>query len=304
MKNKPTVTIGIPAYNEEANIGRLLSALLKQKQENFILEKIIVVSDESTDKTEEIVKAIKDKRIELLRNRKRLGKSLSQNIIVKKLVSDYLVIFDADILPKTSGVLENILKPFIKNPKVGLVGGKVEAIKQTTLFENVLNYSSHMKNEIYMALNSGNNIYNCHGRIRAFSKKFAKSMKWQSVAGEDAFSYLSCISKGYQFQYEPTAKVIYKLPNNLNDHLRQSVRFHSTKKHLEFFFGKELVVSSYKIPPKLQFRVLLRNTKQDFRLTTLYLFLLLYSRVLSLVGDESKSKWKISTSSKNLILNK
>ena len=55
---KPTVTIGIPAYNESANIGRLINDVLGQKQNHFRLAKIIVVSDCSSDATVSIVKKI------------------------------------------------------------------------------------------------------------------------------------------------------------------------------------------------------------------------------------------------------
>ena len=51
MRKKLTVTIGIPAYNEEANVRNLLVSLLAQKETNFKLQEIIVVSDGSTDKT-------------------------------------------------------------------------------------------------------------------------------------------------------------------------------------------------------------------------------------------------------------
>ena len=51
MNKKLTVSVGIPAYDEEANIKSLLEAILQQRQENFILKSIIVVSDGSTDRT-------------------------------------------------------------------------------------------------------------------------------------------------------------------------------------------------------------------------------------------------------------
>ena len=57
---KLTVTIGIPAYNEEKNIGRLLRALLRQKTNGLSIKKIIVISDASTDKTSQIVRGFKE----------------------------------------------------------------------------------------------------------------------------------------------------------------------------------------------------------------------------------------------------
>ena len=57
---KPTLSIGIPAFNEEANIYFLLKDLLSQKMDQFNLERIIVNSDGSTDDTIEQVKRIKN----------------------------------------------------------------------------------------------------------------------------------------------------------------------------------------------------------------------------------------------------
>ena len=79
IKEKVSVTIGIPAYNEEANIGHLLKSLIKQKEEDFKIDKIIVSSDGSTDRTIEIVKSFKDSRIKLLDNKKRRGQASRQN---------------------------------------------------------------------------------------------------------------------------------------------------------------------------------------------------------------------------------
>lgn len=109
MKQLPTVTIGIPAYNEEANIQKLLKALLQQKTTNYRLEKIIVVSDGSTDRTEELVKSIKRKQILLLINKRRLGLNATQNKILRKSKSDILVLFDADVLPKDKNCVASLI---------------------------------------------------------------------------------------------------------------------------------------------------------------------------------------------------
>ena len=51
MVKKQTVTIGIPAYNEEQNIGVLLSKLLAQKQIHYKLKEILIYLDGSIDHT-------------------------------------------------------------------------------------------------------------------------------------------------------------------------------------------------------------------------------------------------------------
>ena len=53
---KIDVSIGIMAYNEERNIGKLLNILLNQRLKTTHISEIVVVSSGSTDKTDSIVK--------------------------------------------------------------------------------------------------------------------------------------------------------------------------------------------------------------------------------------------------------
>ncbi len=61
-------SIGIMAYNEEANIGQLLKALLTQRTSAVTLREIVVVASGCTDGTQAIVKAwcSRDSRVRLL----------------------------------------------------------------------------------------------------------------------------------------------------------------------------------------------------------------------------------------------
>ena len=66
MAKKLSVSVGIPALNEELNIKQLLTAILRQEEDSFVLREIIVVSDGSTDETVALAKSIKDKRIRVI----------------------------------------------------------------------------------------------------------------------------------------------------------------------------------------------------------------------------------------------
>ncbi|HLW42059.1 MAG TPA: glycosyltransferase family A protein, partial [Flavobacterium sp.] len=48
----------IPTYNEEAFIGKMLQSLTEQ---TFLPEKVVVVNDNSTDNTAEIIKSFSEK---------------------------------------------------------------------------------------------------------------------------------------------------------------------------------------------------------------------------------------------------
>ncbi len=57
-----SISIGIMAYNEEANIGRLLQSVFDQRCVNGHIEEIVVVASGCTDNTEDIVRDFGKKR--------------------------------------------------------------------------------------------------------------------------------------------------------------------------------------------------------------------------------------------------
>ena len=87
MNKMQVCDIGIMAYNEGRNIGRLLQALLGQKLEKVKIANIFIIASGCTDNTCEIVKEYqkKDKRIKLLTQEHREGKSSAINLFIKKM---------------------------------------------------------------------------------------------------------------------------------------------------------------------------------------------------------------------------
>lgn len=245
---KYTVSIGIPAYNEEKNIGHLLSRILAQKVKSVVLEKIIIVSDGSTDATESVVLSFKDKRIRFINHKERRGKTSLDNELVKLATTDILVMLDADVLPCANNFLETLCRPIINDHKVGLVGGRVHPAQPHSFFERVIAYSHIVKRHLFKQINNGDTIYLCHGRVRAFSKPVYKTIHWPLTCPEDAYSYLHCKKQGYAFVYQKKASVLFRAPTNLVDHAKQSKRFVAGKNILRKYFSDEMVSSSYFIP--------------------------------------------------------
>src|SRR3989344_2537990 len=99
-KNKLSVIVAVPAFNEEVNVGHILKELLGQKQNNFVLKKVVVYSDASTDETASIVKKVRVKHpiVKLIEGKKRRGKLFRLNQIFKNCQnSDVVVVLDADV---------------------------------------------------------------------------------------------------------------------------------------------------------------------------------------------------------------
>lgn len=298
---KLSVSIGIPAHNEELNIRSLLDALLKQKLGKGTINQIIVISDGSTDRTFQLAKSIKDPRIKIIEFRRRTGVYRAQNEILKLARSDILVILDADVLPDGNGFLEAITDPIIRDHQVGLVGAETTGARPRSFIEQIFAHSHELKKDIYKKINRGQNLYLCHGRARAFSRNYYSQIKWPKDCPEDAFSYLLCIQKGFKFVFNPKAKVIFRSPSLVSEHAEKSNRFINGKKQIAAHFPAQLLKSQYHIPFTLVLisigKFLLKNP-----ITTLsYLFILLYIRLFKHQPHSHYSMWDIARSSKSLL---
>ena len=109
------VTIGIPAYNEEKNIGEIITKL------NKIYDSIIVCDDGSSDLTSEISKKLG---AIVIKHKKNMGYGAAIHSIFKKcfeIGSDILVTFDADGQHRIEDI-PTVLNP-IKNNNADIVIG-------------------------------------------------------------------------------------------------------------------------------------------------------------------------------------
>lgn len=117
----PPISISLPAYNEEASIGRTLERLLDLEYPAH-RRQIVVVSDASTDATDGIVRGYADRGVELVRLEKRSGKTAAEAAAIPHLTGDIVVNTDATIsIPSAS------LKPLVRafsDPTVGVASGR------------------------------------------------------------------------------------------------------------------------------------------------------------------------------------
>ena len=86
LRHEPKLrcSVGVTAYNEEANIGRLLDALLEQHLHDVAISEIIVVASGCSDNTMPIVESYvaREPRIKLLVQPRREGKTAAVNIFL------------------------------------------------------------------------------------------------------------------------------------------------------------------------------------------------------------------------------
>lgn len=116
IKNNESLSILIPARNEEKNISKCLSSIIKS---GTSFNEILIYNDHSTDKTEEeILKFIKiDKRIKIAQTKKLekgwIGKSFACYQLGIQSNFNWIVFLDADT--EVTGKLENLISLAKKN---------------------------------------------------------------------------------------------------------------------------------------------------------------------------------------------
>ena len=118
----PLVSIIITAHNEERDLETKLENTLALDYPEERLE-IIVASDCSSDRTDEIVEGFANRGVRLFRQTKRLGKTAAQNAAVEHATGEIILFSDAtsNYQPDAVG---KIVRPFA-DPTVGCVSGRL-----------------------------------------------------------------------------------------------------------------------------------------------------------------------------------
>lgn len=119
----PEVSMLIAAFNEEESIAEKIKNSLELNYPKEKLE-IVVVSDGSTDRTDEIVKSFESQGIKLFRVEGRVGKTEARNQAVLAMRKEIIVFSDATAVYEKDAILK-LVRNFA-DPTVGMVSGNLK----------------------------------------------------------------------------------------------------------------------------------------------------------------------------------
>ncbi|MDP3941218.1 MAG: glycosyltransferase family 2 protein [bacterium] len=299
-KNTLTVTIGIPAYNEERNIESLLKILLSQKEKGFTLRNIIVVSDASTDRTAEIVKSIKNKRVVLVVNKNRLGQNVSQNIIFSMVKTDVVVLFEADTRPSNNSYLSRLLSPLRTSKDVGFAYGNIEPIGSKSLVGRVIDTQFLIYHNVLLR-QRGPSFFTSGRSGRAFMSIVYKRLRWPADVPEDAYAHFWCKNNAVRIAFSSGAVTYFKTPQTKRDFFVAYHKINTARTALMKHFPAALLRSHFKRDLVFSLTILM-----SFILSSpLYFVMYGYLQILLLVGRKNfgihyPKKWPSMTSTKTL----
>ena len=193
------IYIIIPAYNEEQFLSKTLDSLINQ---TLPPTKILVVDDNSTDGTSEIITqyAQNHKIVDFIKNESKGKHEPGSKVInafnrgLSEIDSNYDAIckFDADLIfPKN--YLQTITEHFSKNPRCGMAGGFCFIQKGEQLIRENLTNEDHLR-----------------GALKAYRKECFESIGGlRESMGWDTVDELLAKYHGWEVITDTTLKVIH-----------------------------------------------------------------------------------------------
>jgi cellulose synthase/poly-beta-1,6-N-acetylglucosamine synthase-like glycosyltransferase len=221
LKYTPTVSMLIAAHNEEAGIEKKLQQTVALDYPADKLE-ILVLSDGSVDRTDEIVKSFPDPRVRLVRVEPRKGKTNAQNFGVREAKGDVLVFSDATTIYHSQAIRK--LAANYADFHVGAVSGRYQyfdaAGDSPTGLGSVAFWN--YENLIKRAQSRLGTITGCCGCIYSVRRSVYTDLNPDIIS--DLVQPLWAIQKGYRVVFETEALAYEETTQSTQEEFSMRVR--------------------------------------------------------------------------------
>lgn len=220
---EPSITVVISAFNEEQEIKDTVLNKLSQDYPSERLE-VIVVSDGSTDRTDDIVRGLVARsggRLRLLCQEPRQGKTQALNMALHHTSADIVVFADANSI-YAPNALRSLVRSFA-DPSVGYVTGQMIYTNPTDagIGEGSGMYMSY-ENVLRTLETRLGSIVGVDGGIDAIRRKLYAPMRPDQLP--DFLLPLSVVEQGKRVVYEPDAVVYEPALASATDEFQMRVR--------------------------------------------------------------------------------
>ena len=221
-KPGPTVSVIVPAYNEEETILEAVESILASDYSSF---EVIVVNDGSTDGTEVKLRALSDGHKIVYIRRPNGGKASALNRGILEASGDVIVFTDADSFfgPDT---LRNLARWFTDGT-VDAVSGNDEPMHPVAALQKLLVLTTHIGSGfVRRALSVLRVLPVISGNIGAVRKDILEKVHgFSDMWGEDLDLTFKLHKAGARIVFDPDAKVFCEVPSSVKALWRQRVRW-------------------------------------------------------------------------------
>jgi cellulose synthase/poly-beta-1,6-N-acetylglucosamine synthase-like glycosyltransferase len=217
----PPISVLIAAYNEEEAIERKIRQTLGLEYPADKVE-VLVLSDCSTDRTDEIVSSFGDSRVRLVRMPERRGKTFAQNQGVKEATGEVIVFSDATAIYQSKAL--QYLACNYQDASVGAVSGRYQYFDPTEQSATGLGSMAfwNYENLIKRLQSRIKTITGCCGCIYSVRKEAYTELPADIIS--DLVQPLQAIKKGYRVVFEDRALAYEETTQSTSEEFAMRVR--------------------------------------------------------------------------------
>ena len=213
-----SVSFVIAVYNGEKFLERKLRTILELNYPRELME-ILVVSDGSTDRTDEIARRFAGEGVKFLRV-ERGGKAAALNAGMPLVAGEILVLNDVR-QTLDPDCLRNVIACF-GDAKVGAVSPQTIIVRGETLEETSTSLYWRYEHWIRLRLTRIDSTFGYSGAFAAIRRELWVPLP-EGTLLDDVYEPLAAFFKGYRILYEPTA-TMYDFPTVLQSEFKRKVR--------------------------------------------------------------------------------
>jgi glycosyltransferase involved in cell wall biosynthesis len=296
------VSIAVPAYNEERNIGQLLDSLRAQRTQRADIVEIVVVASGCTDRTAEIVRERRARPgvpVQLIEEPVRRGKvsAINTYLVERHPEVEAVCLCSADLLV-TRDVVEQLVGCLLENPDVGMCGGRPMPTNGIGTFPGeATRFLWHMHHKVAQEAPK-------LGELVLIRAGLFDKLPQQSAVDEASVEQIIC-DAGFRLAYVPEAVVHNHGPETVREFLRQRRRIAAGHYWLREVSGYSVSTMNVGRLVRLTLSELKNRTPRD----TLYAIGTIGAEVLSrglgyvdFVTNQNKhTVWQVSESTKSVM---
>lgn len=230
----PSVTIMIPAHNEERVIASTLERILDLNYHKHLIQ-IIVINDNSSDQTGVQIKKVQDnhpqRKINVITTDQETGgkgKAHALNLALKQATGEWICIFDADAAPERNTLKFLVIKSFEDKKYAAVFGRNKARNRKRNFLTRCINIELVVSQRI---TNPGKWYLFKLGQIPGTNFIINRTILekvggWDSRAiTEDTDLGFSIMKKNYLIAYESRAEAYQQEPEKLSVYIKQRTRW-------------------------------------------------------------------------------
>jgi glycosyltransferase involved in cell wall biosynthesis len=305
MSNTPSKTFSILmcAYNEERNISAIIEDIFNQQLPGgWELSEFLIISDNSEDNTDKIVKSKQSiyTKLKLIRHNKRRGKNTNLNEAHQSLETDYCLIIDSDIR-LTEGLFIKLLSEADKG--YDLIAGNQQPINQKyqTLSSRAEIFSCALMSRVAI----DNQFYGFDGKLLLVSRELSRQVILPPNVNEDRYLYLFAKYKGFRPIRIPDAIFYFKTTQNISDYIEQRRRNRGLSEMTRKLIGTSFFDKETRIKKGMLLAYVLKEAGKDLFGAAIWIIytslsIIWFAVTYHVLGLKSDQRWKMLKSTKNL----